>query len=410
MMRYYIILQPTIKSMGGEEMYTRNIIISAREHGYVPIVFHSGIGEKIYIEDLKPYEKYAFSEFRYDPCVIPKWKKKKILNKICKLLVDYDDGCIVESHEILVAEWGELIAKRLNARHLVYMLLEHNTLTNKSLYDFFKYKYDRKELVGIVNNTIPDMFSNFDKNVIGYSLPAYCQNVLEPIPCPKEYKINNVDYVIGSIGRTNKRYVQPMIDSVIKFTSKHADKTFGILYVGGSMDKNSENLVRERLSNITNVKFVFTGMMFPLPIEMIKQMDVCLATAGACGTSERCGIPTISIDGNDSKAIGIFNRTTINFLFRDESEHIIEIEKLLEEVLIEGKYLKEDRLEIYTVNLDSHWEFLKEMESKKVYYDISNIRLSFKREIVSCLLGFYYGLKPDSIEYRVIERLINIVK
>lgn len=30
-MKYYIILQPSIRSMGGEEMYTRNKVVSARE-------------------------------------------------------------------------------------------------------------------------------------------------------------------------------------------------------------------------------------------------------------------------------------------------------------------------------------------------------------------------------------------
>jgi hypothetical protein len=243
-----------------------------------------------------------------------------------------------------------------------------------------------------------------------YELPAYCQNVLEQLACPEMYRFKDVDYVIGSIGRTNKRYVQPMIDSIIKFTSKHTDKRFGILYIGGSMDKTSEKLVKERLSSISNAKLIFTGMLFPLSVGMIKQMDVCIATAGACGTSEKCGIPTIAVDGNDSKAIGILERTTPHSLFRGESEPTVEIEDLLEEVLIEKKYQKEDKLVMMDVNFDSHWKFLKKMESNKVYYDISNIRLPLKRKIVSCLLGFYYGLRPDSIEYRVIERLINIIK
>ena len=66
-MKYYIILQPSIRSMGGEEMYTRNKVTSVREMGYMPVVFHSGIGDKILIEDLKEYDKFEFSEFRYEP-------------------------------------------------------------------------------------------------------------------------------------------------------------------------------------------------------------------------------------------------------------------------------------------------------------------------------------------------------
>ena len=112
-MKYYIILQPCIRSMGGEEMYTRNKVISAREQGYYPIVFHSGIGEKIYIEDLEQYDQYEFSEFRYEPCVISKCKKKYLIDRIEAILKDCDKNSVLESHEILVAEWGEWIAEKL---------------------------------------------------------------------------------------------------------------------------------------------------------------------------------------------------------------------------------------------------------------------------------------------------------
>ena len=47
-------------------MYTRNKVISSRERGYEPVVLHSGIGEQIYIDDLKEFDQYEFSEFRYE--------------------------------------------------------------------------------------------------------------------------------------------------------------------------------------------------------------------------------------------------------------------------------------------------------------------------------------------------------
>ena len=219
-MRYYIILQPTIRSMGGEEMYTRNKVNSARERGYTPLVFHNGGGEKIYVDELKVYEKYEFQEFRYEPCVISKGKKKRLLERIKSILEDYDEESIIESHEMLIAEWGEFVAKALGIRHFAYMLLEHNTITYKPLYDFFKFKYNRRELAGIIRNTIPDMFCEFTNDVEGYSLPAYCPNVYENIPCPDKFKIVNGYCTIGSIGRTNKAYVQPMIDAVLKFVGR----------------------------------------------------------------------------------------------------------------------------------------------------------------------------------------------
>ena len=409
-MRYYIILQPTIRSMGGEEMYTRNKVNSARERGYTPLVFHNGGGEKIYVDELKVYEKYEFQEFRYEPCVISKGKKKRLLERIKSILEDYDEESIIESHEMLIAEWGEFVAKALGIRHFAYMLLEHNTITYKPLYDFFKFKYNRRELAGIIRDTIPDMFCEFTNDVEGYSLPAYCTNVYENIPCPDKFKIVNGYCTIGSIGRTNKAYVQPMIDAVLKFVGRNSDKMYNFLYIGGSMDKTSEQLVIKRLSAIPNLKLTFTGMLFPIPVSLIKQMDVCLASAGSCRVSANCGIPTISIDANDNKAIGIVNVTTNHSLFRDNHEPPIEIDDALEDVLIKKICTKEDKLELINIDFSSHWIFVEQMASEKEYYDISQINYPLKRKLISLFLGYYYGLPTNSTRHRLIEKCISLLK
>lgn len=407
-MRYYIILQPSIYSIAGEEMYTRNKVISAREMGYSPIVFHSGMGgDTIFIDDLKPFSQYEFAELRYEPCTISNNRKKKLLKRLMSILKDCDAESIIESHEILVAEWGEWIAKEMGIRHFAYMLLEHNTLTFKPLYDFFRFKYDRRELAGIADETIPDMFVNYDSRVIGYRLPAHCVNVYEDIPCPSKYRLPEADYTIGTIGRTNKQYVQPMIDSILTFVSKHRDLTFNILYVGGSMDKQSERQVIKRLSSTPNAKLTFTGLLFPLSVEMIRQMDVCLASAGSCVVSCNCGVPTISIDGNDSKAIGVYKMTTNHRLFRSKDEQPIEIESLLDEVLIQGKYRKTSVVELLNIDLTSHWEFINQMSPRRDYYNIDQIKYPLKRRMISRFLGFYYGLKPNSFLRCSLEMLIR---
>ena len=407
--KYYIILQPTIYAMGGEEMYTRNIVLSARQQGYVPIVFHSGIGgEKIYIDDLKSYKQNVFSEFRYEPCVISKKRKKRLIGIIKNILTDYSEESIIESHEILVAEWGEWIANQLGVRHFAYMLLEHHTLHSSVLYDFFRYKYNRQELAGIVDSTVPDMFQGYCKDIKGIRLPAYCNNVYEDIPCPDNFKIDKADYTIGSIGRTNKQYVQPMIDSIIRFIESHPDKTFNILYVGGSMNKQSESLVKSCLSSMPNARLLFTGMMFPLSIEMIRQMDVCISSAGSCSVSANCGVPTISLDGNDSKAIGIFKKTTNNTLFRSVNEPPLEIENLLDDILIKKRFQRIDKIEPVNVDFTSHWKFVNNMSTQHDYFDIDTIRYPFKRKLQSIVLGYYYGLSPNSIRYTIIKNAISL--
>lgn len=406
-MKYYIILQPSIRSMGGEEMYTRNIVVSAKQNGYVPVVFHGGNGDKVIISDLKQFDKYEFPQLRFEPCAISERWKNKMIKRIHSILKNVDEDSIIESHELIVAEWGEILAKDFGCQHLAYMLLEHNTITYKPLYDFFRFKYERRELVGIVKDTIPDMFAEFDKNVSGYYLPAYCSNTYEEIPCQKEFKVGKSDYTIGSIGRTDKQFVPFMVTEIQKFIRRHQDKSFNILYVGGSMSKQSEELVKKELSSISNAKLYFTGMQFPLSVEMLRQMDVCIATAGSCSVSNNCGIPTICVDGNDSKAIGILGKTTAHTLFRGANEPPIAIDSLLDDVLIKGKYRKEDRLVKVNVDFTSHWDFVKKMSSKKEYYDIDKIQYSLKEKAKSIFLGCWYGLKPDSMLNKLISKIVK---
>lgn len=410
-MKYYIVLQPSIHSMGGEEMYTRNILLSARENGFTPVVLHSDMAEdKIYIDDLKPFEKYGIPEFRYEPCVVSKRRKGQLLKRLENILQGCESESVVESHEILVAEWGEWMAEKLKIRHFAYMLLEHNTLTFRSLYDFFRFKYDRHELAGIVKETIPDMFKHYASDIIGYSLPAYCTNTYEDIPCREEHKVKTADFTIGSLGRTNKQYVLPMVDAFVNFVQKHSQKTFNILYVGGSMDKLSEKEVVRRLSSLPNAHLIFTGMLFPIPIELVRQMDVCVATAGSCFVSYNCGVPTISVDGNDSKAIGIYGKTTRNTLFRSDKEPQIDIEDLLEEILMKRKYEKEDRLELVNVDFSSQWKFIDEMSKKQDYFDISKINYPLRGKLLSLFLGFYYGLSSKSILRKFFAKVISLTR
>lgn len=402
-------MQPTIRSMGGEEMYTRNKVHEARQKGYIPVVFHSGGGDKIFIEELKCYEDYEFDEFRYEPCLFSQKKISKVIDRIQSFIPDLDSDSIIESHEIIISEWGEIIASALNIPHLVYLLLEHHNIANDELYNFYKFKYERHELVGIFENTIKDLLYKESNLVTGYNMPAYCTNTYEDLPCPKEFIVQKADYTIGTVGRTNKQYVMPMLDAIVKLSRKYSNKTFNVLYVGGSMDKKSENEVVLKLSNISNVRLYFTGLIFPIPISLLQQCDVCVCSSGSCFVTYNCGIPTISVDGNDSKAIGIFNETTNNPLFRDVDEKPIEIEQLLEEVLIKRKFHEKRDVEKINIDFSSHWDFISKMSEKCAYFDIGKIDYPLFEKVKLLLIGYFNGLNPQSIQYRIIARIFKIL-
>ncbi len=407
-MKYYIIFQPSIKSIGGEEMYTRNKIISAREQGYTPIVIHENKGSRIFVEELRPFLKNYSILFKLPPSVFPKIILRKVIHKMLSWIPDYNEGeCIIESHEVTGAEWAELLAAHIKAKHLAYMLLEHHCL-NEYQYRFFKYKYDRKELVGITSETVPQMFEPYIPNIEGYFLKAYCNNTLADIDFDEKLKVGQADYTIGTIGRTNKEYVQPMLKAVIEFILQHKEKYFNFIYVGGAQDKDSEKNVIKKLSNISNLKFYLTGLIYPIPIGLVKQMDVCLASAGSCMISDNCGIPTIAIDGNDYKGIGIFQKTCVHSLFRGENEPAIELEHFLNEVLIDKKFHKEDKTIFFEPDFTEHWAFVQKMSDKREYYDVRKIKYSFRNEVLWVAIREYLGNRSYLLITSVLERIRNL--
>ncbi|MDK7751147.1 hypothetical protein QP572_12490, partial [Brevibacterium sp. UMB10442] len=96
--------------------------------------------------------------------------------------------------------------------------------------------------------------------------------------------------------------------------------------------------------------------------------------------SDNCGIPTIAIDGNDYKGIGIFQKTCVHSLFRGENEPAIELEHFLDEVLIDKKFHKEDKTIFFEPDFTEHWAFVQKMSDKREYYDVRKIKYSFRNE------------------------------
>lgn len=403
-MKYYIIFQPSIKSIGGEEMYTRNKIVSARKNNFIPVVIHLNIGSEIYIDELSPYVNNYSNLFRLPPSVYPKWIRNRLIHKILKWIPNYDEGeCIVESHEVIDAQWAELLASHIKARHLAYMILESNRIS-KSEFNYFNFKHIRHELVGMTKQTIPDMFKPYRVLNQGSALNATCSNVLSNIPLNEKFRLPKCDYAIGTIGRTNKEYVLPMIDAVIRFVHHYPKLQFNFLYIGGAQDKESEKAVINKLKGIPNIHFVFTGLIFPISIEMVRQLDVCLASAGSCTTAHNCGVPTISIDGRDYKGIGIFRKTCPYSLFRGKETPPIEIEDLLTQVLIKKEFTKEEATITPDPAFTEHWDFIKKMPEQHNYYDVAQI-IYPKKDIFWMIILQYFGNKT----YHRITSLLQII-
>ena len=380
-MKHYIILSPGIWDMGGSQMYTRNKLKYLRETLHNVNLFHAGVeGGKIMIDDLLEYENNRIIYLNYPAYLFKKRTQEKIISLICNQIPKQFKELFIESHSTASATWGELIAKRINAKHIIYLLSENNSIRNKSVYKFFRFKLERRELVGIQKKSIPILFrgrQSIDENM-SYELSANCMNVIEDIKYPMLSQIPKSDYTIASIGRVNKLFLINILDDIIQFINDNQGSSFTFLFIGGEpSNSNSIKKIKEKFKNLSNVTLFFTGYIYPIPQELILTSNVFVSSSGSCYVSNSLGIPTIPIDSNDHKPIGVLDRTTKNVIYRD-NEPQVELKKLLNDILIKRIYKPEvvvNRDE-FKVDFSEHLMFISDSNNINSYFNINSISYS----------------------------------
>ena len=112
-------------------------------------------------KQLKELEKFlplVIDELDFYPTVFNQKVAIKLIEKILEE-IDYKTGdeIIIESHTEYLAMWGEMIAKKINAKHIIYLLGEHFDGLSNSVLNFLDYKFKRKELACIKKLTMQKM-------------------------------------------------------------------------------------------------------------------------------------------------------------------------------------------------------------------------------------------------------------
>ncbi len=383
----YIIITPTISNVGGSQIYSLNKIHYLRRNGFKTFIVHSNIGNNIIIDELKQFTYYGYNKLKFPAQFFTQNERNKLIRKlICSLQITSTDNIIIESHTITCATWGELIASKLNAKHLIYLLSEYPKLENNGYFTFLKFKYNRKELAGITPHSLNFLFKNWlsiEANKC-WSLPAYCSNVLDDIRIKFSIPFEKYDYIIGSIGRIDKPFILDALDDIILFSKSVHEKQLLLILIGGGSNRNKTKIIN-KLKRQKNITLYITGNIYPIPIELIKKIDVFLSTAGSCRVSNSIGKLTISFDVNDKKPIGILNHTTTNTIYRNLNEPKLSLFELLNDILINKKY-KENIIPINLqilndIDFKSHLEFILSSKKEKQYFNISFINKS-RRDIV----------------------------
>ena len=404
-MKKYIILFNSIAGMGGGQMYVRNKLIFMREKGWDAYIV-SWFGDKILIPEFECYKELTFKEMTLTPMTLENKEVDYYIEKIIKMTnIKEKDEVIVESNTPVMAYWGEILAKKIAAKHIVYLLDERNDLLVSEKYlSFFYFKLKRRELAGINTKAIDLLFRRYRGYIADESamLPAVCQNVVEDYDSKLMCNYSHERVNICVIGRLEKPFILPAAKAIEKITMTHLEDKFTVWFIGASDNGNTEIELVSLFANHENVELIITGYLFPIPRKLLKGMDYCISSAGSAGVAYREGIVTISIDAHDSQAIGILGYTTQNTLYRKE-EPRQNIEKLLNKVMYENELNKYEFVPSdYKPDINSlekHIAFLEESEKSKEYFNINELH-SVKDDIKKNIIRFlgirnYFMLKTD---------------
>ena len=390
----YILIGAAAGYISGGPIYHRNKAIYMQKQGWQVYYISCSYG-KVYINGLE--------QFMISPCtfiykyayLLPTRVQNKLINYIIERLPIIEKDVVIETGTDFTAYWGELLAQRLRAKHVVILLDEYNNHITNKVAPFFKYKFDRNELACIQKRTMMKIFGSFwninDDTAIG--LPCYCTNALEDFTSDITEKIVRSKYNIGYIGRLEKNAMPFIIDGIKQFATKFPHDSISFICFGGA-EKTIEKRILSSFSDHPNVRVFISGFIFPIPKESVCKCDIFFSVAGSASVSLKAGLPTVRMDMYSDKPIGFLHGVgTSNITSCPLGENVVDY--------LIWFFKQGYRPNIVSYNLSNDWDvinnyfklhdyFIDNTSNIKAYYDFSYIHLSWKerwRKFLVMLFG-----------------------
>ena len=397
-MKKYVLFTPTVSNMGGGQMYVCNKILYYRNKGWNTLVI-AGHGNNILLPELRQC-KEIFYELNFFTYMFSRRKQDSVRNKIAKLICDktYDE-IIIESTSLTACTWAETVSSVVNAKHIVYLLQERNDIDNKGLLELLIFKHKRREIAGITDKTLPKMFDIYYAidNDKAFKLPAKCNNVMADVDHPLLHEIDKTqqDFIIGCLSRLDKPFFLSALDDFCEYVKGSPSKKFLLILMGDVSHNNVlADKIEKAIQQTTNVNYVITGYLYPVPTRLLELCDAFFSSAGSSQVCMYSGIPTIVYDANDYKPIGILGRTTKQTLFRDNNQPPQSFKMLMDDILINKVYpvLAPDYSPTFP-DFSAHVDFVSNSEPSFLYYPINDLKNETKTEKMVSRVLFFIGAK-----------------
>lgn len=336
-MKTYIFLTFTIGSFTGGPIYIRNKVLFLKGQGWNVMVFDSKTNrnnQKI-IKELLEYKQNRIPELFYYPSWFNKIQRDKTLNTILTSIPESEEY-VVESNSLILGAWGELLAKKLNAKHILFSIGEHNRAYTKDEYDFLKYKAERNELFSIFPEAYKTIFEKFD--IVG-DPNDHVWNANVDVPVEDVYikeleEIGTSSVNIGYFGRY-KPFMDKVLADVNSFAFENKGLEINLIVQGiGSLDDRLLELLKS-----PNIKICCINSSYPLPKSFFDKCNVIFATSGCARIAYETGAKVVGMDVKQLKPLGVVGYDTVVYTYAEEGQILTKTCKdYLYDVLINKKY------------------------------------------------------------------------
>ena len=118
-MKKYVILTPQIGNMGGGQMFTCNKAEYMTNLGWETTICYFTVSP-ILIEKMLEFKRIYAPQLKWGIQYYSTFQVNNIIKQIVsKLEFSINDEIVVESHLCYLSLWGELIAEKLHAKHII---------------------------------------------------------------------------------------------------------------------------------------------------------------------------------------------------------------------------------------------------------------------------------------------------
>ncbi len=392
-MKTYIIIGAAGGYISGAPIYHRNKAIYLQQQGW-NVYYISCCRGEIYVRGLEKFVIGVYSFLCKEAYIFSRKKQKELLDYMIKSLPVLGDEIIIETGTYYTAYWGELLAKRLGAKHIIMYLDEHNEAITHNQAGFFLFKFKRHELACITKNAMINIFSEFWNVDLSNAieLSCCCINSLEDYENDFTYQIRKSDYTIGYIGRLEKPALMELVKSLQDFVKIIGEKKVSLVCFGGA-EKTVIDNIRNTVKEIPHVSLFISGYIFPIPLKAIKKCDMFVSSAGSSLVSAKAGVPTVRINVYSNKPDGFVRYSKTNSLVVSKfGENIIDYLKKFfidgDKPIVSTYSLEKDKERMFNA-FKQHDEFLNNTVKEKNYYNISSIHLTIKQRFMKMLISCF---------------------